>query len=370
MKLCRILCFLIPLFIDCKAQEKKTNDLTLWYNQPAKEWTDALPIGNGGIGAMIFGGIKKDHIQFNDATFWTGEPRDYNRKDASKYFPEIRKLLFEGKQKEAEAIAQIHFMGKKNHEESYDSLFTIWLKQVRSTKNLGPAQPGYDDSHWHEISVPDPNGFERVIPALEGENGAFWFRTTFTLPKRWSGKDLILALGHIRDIDFTYVNGHFLGSENGRDTLREYVIPASVLHSGKNVIAIQDINPDNKGGLSGYRHAGKRMCVYPEEGNNQEGISLEKVWKYKVQNDNPPRFPHYNASYQPFADLWLTFPNTGSVTHYRRSLDLSNAICSTSYVMNGIQYKREYFASAPNQVIVIHLSANRKGAISFSASLT
>jgi alpha-L-fucosidase 2 len=112
------------------------------------------------------------------------------------------------------------------------------------------------------------------------------------------------------------------------------------------------------------------MCVYPKGGNNQEGISLEKVWKYKVQNDNPPRFPHYNASYQPFADLWLTFPDSNSIIHYKRSLNLNDAICGTSYVMNGIQYKREYFASAPNQSIVIHLSANHKKSINFSAFLT
>lgn len=358
------------ILAGCQSKNESSQDSTLWYKQPAKEWTDALPIGNGNLGAMIFGGVKKDHIQFNDATFWTGEPRDYNRKDAFRYLPEIRKLLFEGKQKEVEAIAQKHFMGEKNHEDSYDSLFAIWLKQVRAPENLSPSQPNYNDSSWQEIKVPDPNGFERVIPSLEGENGAFWFRTTFTLPEQWREKDLILALGHIRDMDFTYVNGHFLGSENGMDTIREYIIPASVLHAGKNVIAIQDINPDNKGGLSGYRHAGKRMCVYPKGGNYQQGINLEKVWKSKVQNDSPPRFPHYNASYQPFADLWLTFPDSNAVTHYKRSLNLHDAICATSYVMNGIQYKREYFASAPNQAIVIHLSANRQQSINFSASLT
>lgn len=358
------------VLIGCQSKNESSQDLTLWYNHPAVEWTEALPIGNGRIGAMVFGGVKEDHIQFNEATFWTGEPRDYNRKDAVKYLPEIRKLLFEGKQKEAEAIAQEHFMGKKNHEDNYDSLFTIWLKKVRAPQNLAPAQPGYDDSHWQEIKVPDPNGFERVIPTLEGENGAFWFRTTFNLPERWKGKDLILALGHIRDMDFTYVNGHFVGSEKGKDTIREYVIPASILHAGKNIIAIQDINPDNKGGLSGYSHVGKRMCIYPERGNVQHSISLEKSWKYKVQNDSPPRFPHYNASYQPFADLWLNFENSKSVSHYKRSLNLSNAICSTSYENNGVEYKRTYFASAPNNAVVIHLSASHKGAIHFKATLT
>lgn len=373
MKFLYILCFIIFIFAGCKTPGDHTSDLILWYKQPAQEWTDALPIGNGRLGAMIFGGVKTDHIQFNEQTFWTGEPRDYNRKDAAKYLPEIRKLLFEGKQKEAEALAQKYFMGKKSHEDDYDSLFNIWLKKVRAPENLLPAQPNYNDSDWKAIQVPDPNGFERVIPSLEGENGAFWFRTTFNLPGQWLGKDLILALGHIRDMDFTYVNGHFLGSEKGKDTTREYVIPASLLHQGKNVIAIQDINPDNKGGLSGYygqKEKDKQMSVYPKGSNDKNGISLEKAWKYKVQNDTPPPFPQYQASYQPFADLWLSFPGIDSVQHYKRSLDISNAICTTSFTCRGIQYIREYFASEPAHSMVIHLSADHPNAIHFKASLT
>jgi alpha-L-fucosidase 2 len=61
------------------AQDK---GLTLWYNQPAQKWTDALPIGNGHMGAMVFGGIQEEHLQFNEATLWTGNPRNYNSKNA------------------------------------------------------------------------------------------------------------------------------------------------------------------------------------------------------------------------------------------------------------------------------------------------
>src|SRR6187551_1953269 len=90
--------------------------LELWYKQPAQKWTEALPIGNGRIGAMIFGAVETDHIQFNEETLWTGEPRDYNRKGAYKYLDTIRQLLFAGKQKEAEALAGEQFMGLKSDE--------------------------------------------------------------------------------------------------------------------------------------------------------------------------------------------------------------------------------------------------------------
>ena len=74
-----------------------TQDLKLWYNKPATKWVEALPIGNGRIGAMIFGGVEQDHIQFNEETLWTGEPRSYSRPGAYKYLDTIRQLLFDGK---------------------------------------------------------------------------------------------------------------------------------------------------------------------------------------------------------------------------------------------------------------------------------
>ena len=57
--------------------------LTLWYKQPANLWVEALPVGNGRMGAMVFGGVAKERIQFNESTVWTGEPHDYAHKGAS-----------------------------------------------------------------------------------------------------------------------------------------------------------------------------------------------------------------------------------------------------------------------------------------------
>lgn len=82
----------------------------LWYRQPAKEWTDALPVGNGQLGAMVFGGTTEERIQFNEATLWVGEPHDYSHVGASNHLTTIRQLLFDGKQKEAEALAMKEFM--------------------------------------------------------------------------------------------------------------------------------------------------------------------------------------------------------------------------------------------------------------------
>jgi len=79
--------------------------MKLWYQQPAKEWTEALPVGNGRLGAMIFGGTENERLQFNEDTLWTGGPHEYQHGGAAAYLPVVRKLLFEGKQREAEKLA-------------------------------------------------------------------------------------------------------------------------------------------------------------------------------------------------------------------------------------------------------------------------
>lgn len=81
------------------------SNLRLWYNQPANEWVEALPIGNGRLGAMVFGGIQTERIQFNEDTLWTGVPRDYINPKALETLPKVRQLLFEGKQGEAQDVA-------------------------------------------------------------------------------------------------------------------------------------------------------------------------------------------------------------------------------------------------------------------------
>lgn len=349
-------------FFTSQAQNVQ-QDLKLWYKQPAIKWTDALPIGNGRLGAMIFGGVGQDRIQFNEETLWTGEPRDYNRPGAANYLAEIRRLLSEGKQDEAEKLAEEKFMGMKSNEGKRDE----WFKDMRPLKGLNgnPALPGFDDSRWKTIEVPTYEGWETV--GFEGLDGAVWFRTTFDLPEQWAGKDLVLDLNRIRDQDFTYVNGKMIGATESTDP-RKYTIPKDVLVKGKNTIAIQVLNYFDKGGIAGYKDTSKHIGVYPQGGSVDNGISLVKKWKYFIQNDEPPAVPRYQADYQPFGDLWLNFKES-NISGYKRELDITNAVSRTSYSINGVNYTREYFASQPNQVIVIHLTASKTGSISFEAKL-
>ena len=78
----------------------------LWYRQPAENWNAALPIGNGRLGAMVFGGVPEELLQLNEDTLWSGYPRDTGNPKALEALPVVRKLLFEGKYAEATAAAR------------------------------------------------------------------------------------------------------------------------------------------------------------------------------------------------------------------------------------------------------------------------
>ena len=80
--------------------------LLLWYRQPAAQWVEALPVGNGRIGAMVFGGVQQEELQLNEGYLWSGAPRDGNNPLAKETLPLIRKLLFEGKYMEADKLAK------------------------------------------------------------------------------------------------------------------------------------------------------------------------------------------------------------------------------------------------------------------------
>jgi alpha-L-fucosidase 2 len=161
----------------------------LWYRRPAEQWTEALPVGNGRLGAMVFGGVASERLQLNEDTLWSGRPREWNNPEARRYLPEVRRLVLE----------------------------------------------------------------------------------------------------------------------------------------------------------------------------DQNYVAADQVCR-RMQGP-------YNESYQPLADLHLAFEDAGDATGYRRELDLDSAIARVSYRRGATRFTREVFASAPDQVIAVRLTASRPGALHFTAAL-
>lgn len=100
--------------------------LSLWYRHPAQKWEEALPVGNGRLGAMIFGGVDEEVLQLNEDTFWSGGPYDPSHSDALTVLPQVRQLIFEGKAKEATAVAD-KMMSRPLRQMSYQPIGDLRL---------------------------------------------------------------------------------------------------------------------------------------------------------------------------------------------------------------------------------------------------
>jgi alpha-L-fucosidase 2 len=110
-----------------RAADSGTRDMVLWYRQPATSWLQAMPLGDGMIGAMVFGGVPQERIALNESSFWSGRPHNYDDTNAFQYFPKLRDLVFADKFQEAEKMANDHFWGIPKAQEAFQPIGDLML---------------------------------------------------------------------------------------------------------------------------------------------------------------------------------------------------------------------------------------------------
>jgi alpha-L-fucosidase 2 len=216
------------------ASEGPAATLGLWYRKPAADWTEALPLGNGLLGAMVFGGYPAERIQFNEHTVWTGQPHSYAHPGAAEALPVMRKLLQEGRAAEIRGLA----------------------RRVEAEK-------------------------------LEAD-----------------------------------------GKKEEAKAARK---------------AADDL-----------------LGVFRSKQGEAEKLGMEKFMSEPLRQ----------KAFQPCGDLRIEFPAAEAVTGYRRGLDLDQAVCVTEYEAGGVRFRRETFASHPDQTIVTRLTAGRAGGLACRIRLT
>ena len=120
--------FLSVLLSATVVHAQNNTALKLWYDKPSgKVWENALPIGNGRLGAMIYGNVEKETIQLNEHTVWSGGPNRNDNLLSLDSLAIIRQLIFEGKQKEAERIANRVIITKKSHGQKFEPVGSLQL---------------------------------------------------------------------------------------------------------------------------------------------------------------------------------------------------------------------------------------------------
>ena len=181
---------------------------TLWYKQPARFWEEALPLGNGRLGAMIFGRVAQERIQLNEDTLWSGGPYRADSPEAYEALPEVRKLIADGKYKDATELASQKMMGRPLSQMAYGTLGDLLLTFEGASK---PAQyerhlelataiatttlsngQGHESVREAFVSAPD----QVVVMRLEAKTGVIGFDLSWRAPHAvkipgavWGGQD-------------------------------------------------------------------------------------------------------------------------------------------------------------------------------------
>ena len=311
-------------------------DLQLWYNQSARKWTEALPVGNGRLGAMVFGGITEERVQLNEDTVWAGPPVPQDRVGAYKHIAEARKLIFEGKYSEAQRIIQREVMGQRISPRSYQTLGDLRIRMQSETQTTSITLTRWrlggedelssnkclevdcDDSDWAEL-VAKSGKFVEGNPSVEPGKKAV-FRSGFELTSEQLKDGVgLLELGPIDDQGIIYVNGKVAGRT--KDWTKPHSFDVSKhLKTGKNVIAVVVGNVGGPGGMT------PSVALVPLVDSSAGGS-------------------------------------------YKRKLDLDTATATTTFTKDGVSYRREVFASVHDNAIVVRVTADKPGSISIDAIL-
>ena len=141
--------------------EPPEGEWVVWFRHPADEWEHAFPVGNGRLGAMVFGRVDEERIQLNDDTLWDGYPRDRHNPRALEGLQAVRRLLFEGKNKEATELSGKTMMGIPQRIDSYQTLGDLTISMAGMKKA---------DDYSHALDL------ERAVVTTTWKTGGTSFR--------------------------------------------------------------------------------------------------------------------------------------------------------------------------------------------------
>jgi alpha-L-fucosidase 2 len=183
--------------------------MTLWYDKPAEDWLQALPVGNGTVAAMVFGGTTKERLQLNHADLWAGQPHDYASPDALAALPEIRRLIFAGEYEKAQKLTGERFMSVPLRQKPYQTLGNLWITRTTSESLLYRRELDLETATVHtkagefsqEVFASYPDGVI-VVRITGGGDFALEFDSLHTKNKISSEKDALILSGQSDSVKF------------------------------------------------------------------------------------------------------------------------------------------------------------------------
>ena len=321
-----------PADEKARAGAANNQELKLWYNKPAENWEkEALPMGNGHLGVMFFGGVESEHFNLNEKSLWSGGPgsmENYHYGNTAgpgghaANVEAVRKRINAKDWKGAKA-AMKPLRGTEQNMGSYQTLGNFYLdfggEATRVTANSENA-----------------SGNETVAMLLDDNPDTKWFTGTKGRAPFWVQVRLHEAQA-LPEYSLTSAN-----DSPDRDPLN-WKVKAS--NDGQNWTLIDtrsDIDFPNR----------KQKLTFATSNSD-----AYQYYRFELENNK--------GSMMQLADIGGFQIAKKSVRNYRRELNLAEGTGHVGYTMGGINYSREYFVSYPDNVFVIHLNADQPGAISF-----
>ncbi|MBO7047031.1 MAG: glycoside hydrolase N-terminal domain-containing protein [Prevotella sp.] len=173
--------------LSATAQQHK-----LWYDKPASQWLEALPVGNSTLGARVYGGTDTEEIQLNEETFWSGSPHNNNSPEAKAYLPRVRQLIYDGKENEAHALIDKYFF-KGPHGMKYLPLGSLKLKlehkdvsdyhrELDLSTAIATTSYRYDGVKYERTVFASQTDSVIIVQLKASKKGELEFDMSFTTP--------------------------------------------------------------------------------------------------------------------------------------------------------------------------------------------
>ncbi len=320
----------------------------LVYDKPAGRFHESLPLGNGRIGVMVFGGVDEERIVLNESSLWSGSREEADRTGAFQALPEIRRLLIEGKNAEAEKGVNANFtcQGKgSGHGRGANVPFGCYqtLGNLR-LRFSGPAdRPALLCASGHRAW----SAVQEVGASADGNAATKWCVIHEGRPVVWQ-----------------------FGAGKEGAAPREYR-----LTSAEDVPARDPRTWKLEGSADG-----KEWTLLDEHKDEPIFAKRNESHTYKIGNPRTCRMfrftfmPNPGVTHFQVAEIALSglpphVSAQGQTEDYSRLLDLRSASADIVYKKAGVRFTREHFVSAPDEVFVSRLKADQPGAVSFAVSL-
>lgn len=318
----------------------------MWFDAPAASFHQSLPLGNGRIGAMIFGGVDEERIVLNENSVWSGSREDADRVDASQSLPEIRRLLLAGKNVEAEELVNANFtcQGRGSGNGSganvpfgcYQTLGDLRLTFGKASGRKLKCTSGH--RAW--------SSNQEIECAVDGNPDTKWCIIHEGRPVAWQ-----------------------------LDAGTDAVTPAEYRLTSAEDVPERDPRTWKLEGSTD----GKTWTLLDEQKDGPIFAARHETRSYKIAKPSACRYfrftfmPNPGITHFQVAEIQIDGITPAGNRHdaddYVRTLDLRSACATVSYRQRGVRFTREHFVSAPDEVFVSRLTADKPGSLSFAIAM-